>query len=223
MAEPIYAMMITGKDPRRLPLARMAIDSFRQQTYPNLKLVIVDDSPGDGFELELTELDVDRIRLPKGKTLGELRNLALDAIPYDAVWVQWDDDDWRHPECVAEQFKALGDAGAVALKSQVQHLVRLDQSWVVTRTRGIEGTVMARKNHVRYPAIPKAEDSVFRDRMMRCVEWRVWDNPPEMYVRLIHGANTWEEEHFLTRQSYRQLTYEQLGPHQVEDTVHKAF
>lgn len=32
MAEPIYAMMITGKDPRRLSLARMAIDSLRAQT-----------------------------------------------------------------------------------------------------------------------------------------------------------------------------------------------
>ena len=193
--EPIYAFMITGKDPVRLPLAQMAVNSFAQQSYPNKKLVIVDDG---GFEFDLDGLDAEHVRVERGMTLGELRNVSLDAVPDGAVWVQWDDDDWRDPTCIAEQYDQLGDAGAVVLKNQIQFLVRAGRSWVVTRKSGIEGTIMARKNHVRYPPMKRSEDSVFRDRMKRAVKWRVWDNPAWQYIRLIHGANTWPEGHFVS-------------------------
>ena len=40
-AVPIAAVMVTGKDIARLPLARAAIPSFMEQTYPAKKLLII--------------------------------------------------------------------------------------------------------------------------------------------------------------------------------------
>ena len=41
--------------------------------------------------------------------LGELRNRGLAAVPPGAVWVQWDDDDWRHEQLLEQQMACLRD------------------------------------------------------------------------------------------------------------------
>lgn len=99
--------MITGKDAAHLQLAIMSAQSFFNQTYPSKVLVVIND--GSSYQLApllnnpcLIELIVPPP--PEGSsyyaserlTLGQLRNIGLEAIPRLAVWVQWDDDGGCH-------------------------------------------------------------------------------------------------------------------------------
>lgn len=193
MNDVVYALMITGR-PGRQPFAQAAVESFRRQTYRNRVLVVVND--GD-YGLDLSGVMGVEVTVPRGRTLGDLRNLALEAVPGGAVWVQWDDDDWRHPEALAWQRGFLGDELLGAqLGAQVQYAFALDAAWLVERPRGIEGTIMARHVGVRYPSLARGEDTVFRDALGRRGRVAVAPNPPRHYLRFIHGRNTWDEAHF---------------------------
>eukprot|EP00049_Salpingoeca_infusionum_P011716 m.204834 g.204834 ORF g.204834 m.204834 type:complete len:223 (+) comp15011_c0_seq11:183-851(+) len=87
----VTGIMITGKDAAHEELARRAIWSFFNQTHANKALVVVNDG---GYDVTshpcLTQIrpSPDRPRL----LLGELRNLGLDQVPPNTVWIQWDDD-----------------------------------------------------------------------------------------------------------------------------------
>jgi glycosyltransferase involved in cell wall biosynthesis len=92
--------MVTGD---RLTLAKRAVRSFAEQTYPNRELVVVTDGPQrvrDALERYVAALGLEdsvRFVYPQGDglTLGRLRNLSLDAAGGDFV-CQWDDDDYNH-------------------------------------------------------------------------------------------------------------------------------
>jgi glycosyltransferase involved in cell wall biosynthesis len=132
-----------------------------------------------------------------GKTLGELRNMALDSAAGD-VACQWDDDDQSHPERLARQWEAMRQAKADAcfLASQFHYFTRSRELFVRdTGKRGIECTVMHRTDlPVRYPALERAEDTAFMVglKRFRCA---VLPGVPWLYLRLFHGENTWDEEH----------------------------
>jgi len=204
--EPVTALMVTGKDPEHAGLARNSILSFLAQSYPNRRLVIVNDG-AYCFEIPgVPEGRVVQVNLPERRTLGELRNLSLEAVPPDGVWVQWDDDDWHHPSLIPAQYAELKEKNAEAcfLKHQVQYAFAKDAAWVNRCKVGIAGTVMARRREkVRYELPELGEDSefqnVYRERY-RCV---VWNNPHHYYLRFIHGYNSWDDEHFLLHKHRR--------------------
>jgi glycosyltransferase involved in cell wall biosynthesis len=194
-AEPIYGLMITGKTPLHREFAARAAANFFAQTYPEKKLIVVNDGAyrmPDIFGGRLSE-----IRVEQKLKLGALRNISLDQVPEGALWVQWDDDDWRHPELLARQYGALAqeNAAACVLRRQVRYAILQNSAWVENREY-IEGTVMARSTKLRYRNLPKAEDTHFL--RAYAAEHRVakWDNPPRYYIRLIHGHNTWDAAHF---------------------------
>ena len=110
--EPIYGLMITGKDAFHAILARNAIHSFLSQTHGNRYLIIVND--GD-FRFDVRAIPRDRIaqiQLSDRQVLGALRNRSLESVPDGALWVQWDDDDWHHPDLMAHQDAVLVESGA---------------------------------------------------------------------------------------------------------------
>jgi glycosyltransferase involved in cell wall biosynthesis len=199
--EPIYAVMITGKSFDRVPMAKLSIQSFFEQTYTNRHLLIVNDG---GFEFDISSGDmITQISVPKKLTLGELRNVALDHLPTGTVWVQWDDDDWHHPSVMSEQYRVLSNADVPCcfMKTQVRYSFNKNCAWIFGRTsnptyRGICGTGMFRNSDIRYPALRKTEDSVFSKRYEG--NDILWDNPSHYYLRFIHGNNTWDDNHFLS-------------------------
>ena len=111
----VSAVMITGKHPERYALARVAVDCFHAQTHGSRELVIV--NTGDvrlwRGEPEVVEIMVEQA----GLTLGELRNRALEAARGDWV-IQWDDDDWHHPERIASQLAVAEPDAACVLGSR---------------------------------------------------------------------------------------------------------
>ena len=194
--EKIYAIMITGKDEHHFNLANNSIQSFLEQSYPNKELVIINDG-----EYNFDHIQDDRVReihLNRKYPLGSLRNIGLEAIPKNAVWMQWDDDDWHHPEVMKRQYDYMISNGAdmCLLSNQVQYCFRIDSAWVLSR-RGIPGTVMCRnKKDIRYPLLNKDEDTQFYRDYRKKYKASWFQNPPHLYLRFIHGSNTCDEEHF---------------------------
>ena len=192
--------------PGREPLIRKAIACFHHQTYEPRQLVIVHDEPiqagrrvGPFEECLQAEGSFARIvHAERGKSLGELRNRAIQAAEGEIV-CQWDDDDQYHPDRLMRQWEAMGRAKADAcfLASQLHYFAQARELYVRdTRRVGIEGTVMHRRDlPVQYPAMGKEEDSVFMQRLTKRFSATVLQNAPWLYLRVFHGSNTWDENH----------------------------
>ena len=197
--EPIHAVMVTGKDRARVPFAQNAIINFMAQTYANRHLLVINHGGHRfGVPAAFTER-ITQIALPTRLTLGAMRNLAFDHISPRGVWMQWDDDDWRHPTLMSQQYAVLKARGVDAcfLRWQIKYAFVRNAGWSDVCTGGFAGTVMSRNfPELRYPHLDRSEDSVFGADLQRTYRHCDWDNPPEFYVRFIHGHNTWPEAHF---------------------------
>ena len=189
-------------------LVRRAVRCYQQQTYPRKELVVVDDGEEDlsGILSVLPEEEVRYIKLERhpDNVLGALRNRALDEARGDYL-VQWDDDDWYHPERIARQVAVLEQGfDACTLSGSLMHLddpVFYCHPYVGYLPDGIPGSIMHRRNeHIRYPEMRRAEDTVYlkawieQGRYTRLPRTEVY-----LFIRCFHGANTWEKKHFLTR------------------------
>lgn len=195
--EPIYAVMITGKDIYHKKLAICSIESFKRQTYNNKHLIIIND--GTYSLKDYCESNIKEIKLKTRRSLGELRNIGLKSVPKDAIWVQWDDDDWHHEKLIEEQcnFMKQHKADGVILKNQVQYSTKKSSAWRTSRSNGIEGTIMMRRcGNIHYPKKAKGEDTIFIKAIRKKHKIIVWPNPDYYYLRFIHGHNTWNENHF---------------------------
>lgn len=222
----ITALMVTGKSPDRRPLAAAAVRSFLQQTYPRKRLVIVDDSPPPYWEADcLRHPEVTVVRATP-RPLGALRNLGLELIS-EGLTIQWDDDDWSHPERISCQWSFWSPGRAVTLLWQVRYSFINNAAYAIRydkRHQGIPGTALfdpMTNPAVRYNADDrKHEDSHLLDKWFpgQCVVYdNNWQhNPgPEMYLRFCHPTNTWSERHIMRdysgedRRNVRDLTPQQ--------------
>lgn len=206
----VTAVMVTGKDPVRQPLAEAAIRSFFLQDYPHKRLVIVTD----GFSLmghicktydEADRQLITELKAPK-QTLGGLRNVALDYCD-SPFYIQWDDDDWSGPTRISDQLKTCLDGALlgnrtpqpVTLRYQVRYSFETNSAYIYTGgLPGIHGTVLHPKTDFRYETIGKHEDSHFLNLFEKVGVFR---NPPELYLRFHHGANTWSQSHIMRQYS----------------------
>ena len=119
--------------------------------------------------------------------------------------MQWDDDEWYHPERLAIQHNAAAqaDVGASALKWTLMHVKEnSDESLTFRGDSGIAtpGTLMFRKGDVRYPHLARNEDGIFlRDVKDNHGLVVLDENYSHLFIRVFHGSNTWEKDHFLAR------------------------
>lgn len=102
----------------RREMARKAIECFRAQTYVNKRLLVLDTGnqsccgyPGDYGEVrhEWANLSL------QSWTIGRLRNEAIARAGQCDIVVHFDDDDYSHPNRLAEQVELLGASGADAV------------------------------------------------------------------------------------------------------------
>lgn len=168
--------------PGRESLLAEAVACFDAQDYPDKDLVIVLD-PKDG------------------RTLGDLRNEALDRAGGDYLAI-WDDDDLSHPTRLSVQVAALQrdntDAAFVGALT-----FRCSCGFVgVTPYRGEnnpwENSMVAtrRVNRIRYPALGRGEDTVFAERLIDAGLRFTIVNDPGLYTYRYHGGNTWGDGHW---------------------------
>ncbi|MFE9066735.1 glycosyltransferase [Streptomyces violaceusniger] len=195
---PTVSCLMVTKD--RLPLAERAIRCFLAQTYSRAELVVVDDGADGAIEDHVRDLADERIRLhrlpPEGRTLGELRNIAVDLATGSYV-CQWDDDDLYDPERIEVQLAAV-----LALDATACFLARERLWWPARRTMAIsgvrvwEGSMLCAKEALpRYPQLRRGEDSPVAEAVVRGGRTVSLD-APELYTYVFHGANTFDEPHF---------------------------
>src|SRR5262249_33524870 len=103
----ISCLMVTRG---RYELARRALQDFRQQTYPNRELLIVDDDEDERLAHDVAmgpTTGLVYLRLPpENLPLGVLRNLAVASASGTYI-CQWDDDDCYHPRRLERQMATL--------------------------------------------------------------------------------------------------------------------
>lgn len=200
----VSCLMVTAN---RKQLMRRSILGFKNQTYPNKELVVVDDGQQDLEEvlkeLPSSQLTYLKLKSKPGNTLGKLRNRSLDEADGEYL-VQWDDDDWYHPDRISIQAGFLNKGyDACCISGSLMHLDEepyMLHPYVGYLPEGIPGSIMHRIDKaIRYPHTRRAEDTVYLKEWMKKRYVQINSDYAHLFIRCYHGNNTWEKDHFLRR------------------------
>jgi glycosyltransferase involved in cell wall biosynthesis len=200
----VSCLMVTGN---RKNICRRAVKCFLDQTYPNKELVVLDDGQQDYSDIfvDIPSDDICYIRIEKqeGTYLGGLRNLVLDQAKGDFL-VQWDDDDWYHPDRISIQASILMKGyDACWLSSTLMHIDTKEHTnlpFMGGLPDGVPGSIMhVNSSDIRYPNIVKGEDTVYQREWMKLKWKKLPESHSHLFIRCYHGSNTWGENHFYRR------------------------
>jgi glycosyltransferase involved in cell wall biosynthesis len=186
-------------------LARRAIECLARQTWPNLELVIVDDGEEDyrpmleEFEGRVS-IQHHRIKKKDDVFLGGLRNISLDKADGEFC-MQWDDDEYYHPDRVEKQMRYLleNKLDAVVLRFALMHLdvpEFVNNPYRIDGIDGIPGTILHRKSSVRYPNQRRSEDTRYMEGIAGQGKLGAMESGSHLFIRCFHGNNTWDRKHF---------------------------
>jgi glycosyltransferase involved in cell wall biosynthesis len=193
----ISCLMVTKN---RFRQAQCAVDCFQKQTYLVKELVIVDDGEDDRLEHYIRQLQdgsIQYVRLkPENKTLGELRNVAVERALGSYV-CQWDDDDLVDPTRLELQMAALRVLKADACCLQRWLLwYPYQHRLAVSCSRIWEGSLLCSKAVLpRYPIQHRGEDTPVVAKVLQSCRVALL-NLPVLYIYIIHSQNTFDTEHF---------------------------
>lgn len=200
----VSCLMVTAN---RKDLAKRAIQCFLNQSYSNKELVILDDGEED-YSSAIQNIPSDQVKYIKIEkepdfVLGKLRNRILDEADGEYL-IQWDDDDWYHPDRVKIQAEVLSSGyDACCLSAALMHLDTpryLEHPYVGYLPDGIPGSIMHRRNkEIRYPETRRSEDTVYLKEWMKLRYKKLSPDYNHLFLRAYHGNNTWEREHFKRR------------------------
>ncbi|HEV3050535.1 MAG TPA: glycosyltransferase [Longimicrobium sp.] len=207
----------------RLSLAKRAIRSYADQTYPDRELVVVTDGAPrfrDALERHVEAAGIEGVRFvyaEPGEPLGALRNLSLTEARGDVV-CQWDDDDCSHPHRLRVQLDDMLARGARAsFMTDHLHLVADQRTlcWVDWTLGGAQGTaqlfpgtlMMFADTRFRYPEsgpyARRGEDSVLLEQIHAAVPVAHLSGAGYLYLYEYHGRNTFPREHHLNLANFR--------------------
>lgn len=207
MTNPLVSCLMVTRD--RAELARRALHCFAAQSWQDKELVIIDDGNQD-YEPMLAPyreaFEIRYVKVPEDPEvrLGGLRNRALDEARGEFC-IQWDDDEWYHPERIAVQMRAAHEQklDAVVLKWTLMHMDTPDlveKPYRADAGGGTPGTILHRRTKARYPNLRRAEDSEFLDQLRGSMRVGVAaGDHSHLFIRCFHGDNTWDARHFLKR------------------------
>lgn len=193
----VSCLMVTRDRPR---LAERAIECFLAQSYPNRELVVIDSGESNDLQEGIEAICYPPIKphreRPAGRSMGELRDLAVEKASGQYVCI-WDDDDLYDPDRLSIQMNAITSLGADAC-----FLARLQLWWPARRILAVsirrmwEGTMLCAKDKMpSYPHLPRGEDTPIAYRLWRSQRVVMLDEP-RLYTYVFHGTNTTGESHF---------------------------
>jgi glycosyltransferase involved in cell wall biosynthesis len=198
----VSCIMPTFNRRRFIPLA---LERFREQTYPNRELLIVDDGTDPVGDLVREEPAVRYLRVDRRMRIGAKRNLACAEARGEIV-AHWDDDDWYSRDRLARQAAPIvrGDADVTGLENRFVLQMPFGRFWTTNRQLHRSmfvcdvhgGTLVFRRSiwtsGIRYPEIDLAEDAEFvRNAVSRGRRLVRLDNDGTfVYVR--HNTNAWK-------------------------------
>jgi glycosyltransferase involved in cell wall biosynthesis len=200
----VSCLMVTADRPQ---FCRRAIRCYLRQTYPNKELVVVDDGTADLTSVLAAvpagELTYIKLEKRPENVLGRLRNMTLEAARGEFL-LQWDDDDWIHPERMQRQVDVLLQGyDACTLHGSLMHLdtpAFFRHPYIGYLPDGWPGSIMHRADpSARYPEERKAEDSVYLKHWLNKRYTQLPGSMAYLHIRCFHGKNTWDQKHFLTK------------------------
>lgn len=207
---PIYCIMITGKDDKRIKHARMSVQNFQEQTYVDKTLLIINHHPTLKVMQEGGQDGVYEFSIEKSGTLGDLRNIALQMVAHNACWTTWDDDDYRSPDYLRVLARYKTHDNVVCISRRLEYNGNNGASWVAEKTDGFVLFLASFDNRIKYLSQNSLEDIVIlQDFKSLDYTVKVLRNDPRDYVRLIHNNNTSiyvksNRDYLVTGQNYRE-------------------
>lgn len=193
--EPIYCLMVTGKNICRLDLARKSVDNFREQTYPNKYLLIINH--GDTPILTAPHLNIKEVIVDKrDKTLGYLRNLSVSYVPVGGIWTIWDDDDYRSPKYLDVLYSEMIRRGVstVSFTFRTECNINTGFVWRAYMGSGYVTLLTRKKSNDKglYMDEDRMEDLQLKKRLLDNGHtfYVLQFNDPLMYIRMVHTNNT---------------------------------
>lgn len=126
----------------RIDLIGAAIRCFLAQTYYNREMIIVSQGTSEqNFNIRSMTAKHDNIHFieaPLRLTLGEMRNLSVEAA-HGQVICQWDDDDFYHPNRIMTQFKHLrGSVIACLYTKYLKYFCDTGRMYMIDHSGGTE-------------------------------------------------------------------------------------
>ena len=198
----VCCVMLTADRPE---LARRAVECFRRQTYSRARLCVFDTGethalpPSRDFRIGVFHAPNQR-----GKAIGELRNLVASAVsrqnnpaPPD-IFAHFDDDDWSHPNRIAEQVALLQSSGAdcVGYREMLFWRQHDGEAWLYSNRdpRYCLGTSLCywRKTWERKPfeATSQGEDERFTTGLKCFGSDLIFGREQPRMIARIHAGNT---------------------------------
>lgn len=186
----IYCVMITGKDKSRWQFANIAISNFNEQSYPDKKLIIINEGQELGSLNSKNILEIKIDKAGKGLTLGDMRNMAFEFIPENAIWTLWDDDDWRSKNYLNTLHTNLKDNDYLFFSKRLEHNLNTGFTWTMELKSGFVIMFGRRNVDCKYDSKDVNEDIVLKDYIKDNLKYKVLVNDPKIYIRMVHNSNT---------------------------------
>ena len=205
----VSCLMVTRERPL---LAQLSIHCFKNQSYQNRELIIVDDGPDDGLHNWVKTQSDERIRffrLPdEGQSLGALRNFALQQAQ-GSYLAQWDDDDFSAPLRLELQM------AAIQMYRVQSCLLSREMIWMPTLPslaksayRLWEGSALVPKSAVSaFPLTRQGEDTPVIEQVISSTDTVLLDMP-HLYLYIFHGQNTFDQGHWQQQMAAATVRYE---------------
>lgn len=202
--KPLYAMMVTGKDPERIEWARHQVVYFLQQMrYPeHLKHVLIaNEHPsltvlcGDS-SFNNAQCKEMQITNRAQTTLGDIRNRLLACVPPHSYCFPLDDDDYLSPDWIYQMLQHWpnNETALVQFGARLNHNLISVSSWQSHFDSGFVHYVAdidrLRAISFQYASQNTLEDLVLH-RLQIGQQRHLWlDNDASLYIRYVHHTNT---------------------------------
>jgi hypothetical protein len=198
----VSALMITGKNAERYPLARVSMGCFLDQTWSNKELVIINHGAEKVCKSPDSRIKEVFVTKGPGITLGDLRNWSIENASGD--WcMTWDDDDWHHPTRMENQMANSREKHLSTFMWQVRCSLTNNCAFYDKMPTGQQMSVLyERSTPARYLSLEVREDTKFMDwfsERIICVDNSVSNVQcdPTQYIRFYHGRNIWDFGHMM--------------------------
>jgi hypothetical protein len=187
--------MVTGKDDARILYAKKSVENFIEQSYNPKVLVILNHHNSKRVldqSYQYTNIFEFHVDKTENTTLGDLRNISLQLVPYNARWTTWDDDDYRHPSYLQTLADYALDNHTISVISQrIDYNSNNDMSWVCKKTNGLVFFLAPFDNRLKYLRLNSMEDTDILNTAKKLgYSIKIVQNDPRLYVRVIHSNNT---------------------------------
>lgn len=191
MSKCINCLMITGKDDDRYKFVNISILNFKKQTYQNKKLLILNHG---NKKLNINDKDIIEININNSFiTLGDMRNYVLTLVPYNSLWITWDDDDWRSDNYLEILYNELynGNYDAVFIKNRIDYNLNNLFSYECSFKNGMPIFLSKKIENINYLSLNSLEDVNLQDDLKKKnKKIKIIDNDPKLYIRTLHTNNT---------------------------------